>query len=277
MKRTADCIARIALYAFLSLVFIISILPLVWILLSSFKTNAEILSDPMGLPRSWGFAGYTAAFKIAPLSRFYLNSLTITTLSTIGNVFFISMSAYVAANFSFKFKTAVVAMFAFTLLIPMTSLIFPVYMLMNKLGLTDTQPGLILVYISLGFPTTFFIMRGFFMSIPRSLPEAAYIDGAGFYQTFFRIAVPVARPGLATAAILQFLAAWNEFLYALVLTSSARARTLPLAVNYFTSLFSFNYTAMFAAIAVIVLPSVIIYILLQEQVVGSLTAGSIKG
>jgi len=107
--------------------------------------------------------------------------------------------------------------------------------------------------------------------------EAACIDGANFFDTYFRIALPVARPGLATAAILQFITGWNEFLYALVLTSSERARTLPLATNYFKSQFTYNYTAMFAAITVIVLPSIIIYIMLQEQVVGSLTAGSIKG
>ena len=159
----------------------------------------------------------------------------------------------------------------------MTALIQPVYLLIKNLGLYNTKAGLILVYSSLGLPTTLFIMRSFFISIPRSMEEAAYIDGSGFLNTFLNIALPITKPGLATAAILQFLMAWNEFLYALVLTSAKNSRTLPLALNYFVAQFSFNYTAMFAAIVVIIIPSIIIYILLQEQVVGSLTAGSVKG
>lgn len=272
-----DYIARGILYLVMAVIFVVSVLPLLWIVLSSFKTNAEILGNPLALPESWGFSGYVAAFKIAPLGQFYGNSLIITLASTLGNIFLISLSAYVVANYSFRFKGVIIAMFSFSLLIPMTTLIQPVYLLMNRLRLTDTKLGLILVYISLGFPTTFFIMRGYFLSVPRSMFEAAYIDGANFYQTFAHVALPVARPGLATAAILQFLMAWNEFLYALVLTSSPSVRTLSLATNYFTSSFSFNYTAMFAAITVIVLPSILIYIFLQEQVVGSLTAGSVKG
>ena len=115
------------------------------------------------------------------------------------------------------------------------------------------------------------------MSFSKSIEEAAYIDGSGFLNTFFKIVLPIAKPGMATAAILQFLMAWNEFFYALVLTSSVKARTLPLAINYFSSQFSRNYTAMFAAITVIVLPSILIYLLLQRQVVDSLAAGAVKG
>ena len=272
-----DYIARSFLYFFMAVIFCISVMPLLWIVLSSFKTNAEIIGNPMGFPSSWSFDGYRAAFEIAPLSKFYVNSMIITLLSMVGNVFLISLSSYVVAMFNFKAKPLVVAMFSLSLLIPMTALIHPVYILVNNLKLTDTKAGLIFVYISLGFPTTFFIMRGYFCSIPRGIMEASCIDGANFFDTYFRIALPVARPGLATAAILQFIMAWNEFLYALVLTSSERARTLPLATNYFKSQFSYNYTAMFAAITVIVLPSIIIYIMLQKQVVDSLTAGSIKG
>ena len=109
-----------------------------------------------------------------------------------------------------------------------------------------------------------------------SIEEAAYIDGAGVVYTFGRVVLPMARPGLASAAVIQFLMAWNEFLYALVLTRSQDVRTLPIALNYFRSQFSFNYTAMFAAIVMIVVPSIVVYVLLQEQVVGSLTSGAVK-
>ena len=168
-------------------------------------------------------------------------------------------------------------LFSFSLLVPMTALMLPVYMLVQSALMLDTKIGLVFVYISLGFPTTFFIMRSYFLSFSKSIEEAAYIDGSGFLNTFFKIVLPIAKPGMATAAILQFLMAWNEFFYALVLTSSVKARTLPLAINYFSSQFSRNYTAMFAAITVIVLPSILIYLLLQRQVVDSLAAGAVKG
>ncbi len=264
-------------YALMITLFLLSVVPLLWIILSSFKTNREILSAPLALPAHWSLDGYASAFKIAPLQTFYLNSVIITSLSTLLNVFLVGMSAYVVARFNFKGKSLVFLLFSFSLLVPMTALIHPVYLLVNTAGLLDTKAGLVFVYMSLGFPTTFFIMRSYFLGIPRSIEEAAYIDGSGFLNTFVKIVLPIARPGMATAAILQFLMAWNEFLYALVLTSSKNNRTLPLAINYFTSQFSFNYTAMFAAITVIVLPSIVIYLLLQEQVVGSLAAGSVKG
>ena len=133
------------------------------------------------------------------------------------------------------------------------------------------------MYAALGLPTSLFIFKSYFQSIPKELEEAAYIDGAGFFLTFFVIVFPLAKPGLATGAILQFLTSWNEFMFALILTKSTEVRTLPLALNYFTSQFSFNYTAMFAALTMVILPSIIIYILLQEQITSSMVEGSVKG
>jgi raffinose/stachyose/melibiose transport system permease protein len=181
------------------------------------------------------------------------------------------------ARFEFRFKNALLLLFSVTLLLPMTSLIHPVYMVIRKLGLYDTKLGLILVYTALGLPTTLYILRSYFLSIPRSIEEAAYVDGAGFFRTYISIIIPVAKPGFATAAVMQFLLAWNEFIYAIVLTNTQNNRTIPVALSYFTSQFSFNYTALFAAIFMVSIPSIIIYILLQEQVVSSLTAGSVKG
>ena len=120
------------------------------------------------------------------------------------------------------------------------------------------------------------ILRGTFQSIPKSLEEAAYIDGAGFIRIFFQIMLPVAKGGLTSAAILTFLGCWNEFTFALILTSSQNVRTLPLSLSYFTAQFSFNYTAMFAAITIAVIPSIVLFAVFQKQVVNSLVAGSLK-
>lgn len=256
---------------------LLSLIPVIWVFLSSFKTNAEILNSAISLPTHFSLSGYQVAFKIAPILTFYRNSVIVTIVSTVLNVFIIAMAAYVIAWHNFRGKTLIMILFSTSLLLPMTALIHPVYAVVNKLGLYNTLGGLILVYSSLGLPTTLFIMRGYFLSLPHSLQEAAYIDGAGFLKTYLAIVLPSARPGLATAAVLQFLMAWNEFLYALVLTNSNQSRTLPIALNYFKSQFSFNYTAMFAAIVVVIIPSILVYILLQKQVVGGMTAGAVKG
>ena len=265
------------MYTALIVISFISLLPILWVFLSSLKTNAEILSSGLSLPKSPTLDGYINAFRISPIHTFYGNSIFIAVFSTLLNVFLIGMAAYVIARFDFKFKRTLILLFSVTLMLPMTALIQPVYLVINALKLHDTRIGLMLVYIALGLPTTFFVMRGYFLNLPRSVEEASYIDGGGFFYTFVHIVLPMAKPGMATAAVLQFILAWNEFLYALVLTTSQKVRTLPIALNYFKTQFSFNYTAMFAAVIIIIIPSVLAYVLLQEQVVESLASGAVKG
>jgi raffinose/stachyose/melibiose transport system permease protein len=277
LHRDQTLVGRIVMYTLLFGVTLLSLIPVVWVVMSSFKTNAEILNSAVSFPSHFGFEGYAVAFHIAPILTFFVNSVVVTSVSTVLNLLLVGMAAYVIALFDFKGKTLVLILLSTSLLLPMTALIQPVYMVVSKLGLYNSLGGLILVYSSLGLPTTLFIMRGYFLSLPTSLMEAAYIDGAGFLKTFLSIMLPSARPGLATAAVLQFLMAWNEFLYALVLTNSNSSRTLPIALNYFKSQFSFNYTAMFAAIVVVIIPSILVYVVLQKQVVSGLTSGAVKG
>lgn len=268
---------RILRFLFLGFFVVISIGPLIWIIMSSFKSNKEILSSAFALPSSFGLSGYKAALDMAPIFKFYGNSIIISVLSTLLNVVVVSMAAYVLARHKFKGSTFVTLLLSVSLLIPTAALLMPIYKIMTAIGLFDTRTGLILVYAALGLPTSLFIFKSYFQSIPKELEEAACIDGAGFFRTFFVIVFPLAKPGLATGAILQFLTSWNEFMFALILTKSTSVRTLPLALNYFTSQFSFNYTAMFAALTMVILPSIIIYILLQEQITSSMVEGSVKG
>ena len=193
------------------------------------------------------------------------------------NVVAIAMAAYVLARFEFKGKMALTLLLSSSLLIPTSALLMPIYKIMTNLQLYDTKTGLILIYAALGLPTSLFVIKSFFQGIPRELEEAAYLDGAGFFQTFFIIVFPLAKPGLVTAAILQFLTSWNEFMFALVMTKSSQARTLPLALNYFTTQFSYNLSAMFAALTLVILPSILVYVILQNQVNDSMVAGSVKG
>ena len=269
--------ARVFSYLFMALCVLVALFPIVWVVLSSFKTNREILSNGLQLPSTFSFSGYKQALEMAPILKFFVNSLIVSFASTALNVFILAMAGYVFAKKKFRFKNLIFGILSLSMVIPTTALMSPVYTVITKLHLYDTKMALILVYTALNMPISLMILRSAFAAIPTELEEAAYIDGAGFFRTFWQVMMPCAKGGLASAAVLAFLGSWNEFTFALLLTSSTSTRTLPLSLSYFTSQFSFNYTAMFAAITIAVLPSIIVFSIFQEQVCSSLTAGSVKG
>ena len=269
--------ARVFSYLFMALCVLVALFPIVWVVLSSFKTNREILSNGLQLPSTFSFSGYKQALEMAPILKFFVNSLIVSFASTALNVFILAMAGYVFAKKKFRFKNLIFGIRSLSMVIPSTALMSPVYTVITKLHLYDTKMALILVYTALSMPISLMILRSAFAAIPTELEEAAYIDGAGFFRTFWQVMMPCAKGGLASAAVLAFLESWNEFTFALLLTSSTSTRTLPLSLSYFTSQFSFNYTAMFAAITIAVLPSIIVFSIFQEQVCSSLTAGSVKG
>jgi raffinose/stachyose/melibiose transport system permease protein len=265
-----------AKYAFLLFIAVVSVIPILWVFFSSFKTNIEVMNSAFGLPRNPTLANYRFVVKISPILRFFVNSVLVGSLGTLSNVLILAMAAYACARFQFKAKRPILVLYSLSLFLPASSLLFPLYLTINRLGLYDTPWGLILVYAGLGLPTSLYILQSCFLSIPREIEEAAYLDGAGYMRTFSTVMLPISKSGLGTAAVLQFLLCWNEFQFALVLTTGMRSRTLPLALLYFTSLFSSNYGALFAATIMIIAPSIIIYAVLQEQVVSGLAAGAIK-
>jgi raffinose/stachyose/melibiose transport system permease protein len=269
--------SKTLMYLFLIGIGFISLLPIFWVFISSFKTTREITSSPLSLPTSFSLDGYITALNISPIFEYYGNSIIISVSATLLNLIFIGMAAYVFARVKSKLVTALLAVMSVSLFIPITAMLQSIYSVVRFVDLYDTKIGLIVVYTAIGIPITLFVLRSFFMTIPKEVEESAYIDGAGFARTFFSIVVPIAKPGFATAAIIQFINCWNEFIFALTLTSSEEARTLPLILNYFTSMFSYNYTALFAALTMITIPSILIFALLQEQVVSGLSAGSVKG
>lgn len=264
-------------YSYVTSIALISIIPFLWVVMLSLKTNEEILNNPLALPSQLIFAGYGNALEIAPLGQYLINSVIIAVVSTVLNILISSMAAYTTTRFQFKLKKPIVVIMSISLLLPITALIMPVYSIIRFLGLYDTKMALILVYTALDLPMSFFILRAFFLTIPKELEEAAYIDGSSFLQCYGRIILPLTSPGMITAGILHFIFCWNEFLYALTLTASHQARTVPLALNYFTSQFAFDYNAMFSAVVIMILPSIVIFILFQEKIIEGLTAGAVKG
>ena len=268
---------QIMIGIFVILICVISVGPFLWVLLSSFRGNADILSSAPIFSGQFSVKNYFTAFKLAPIAQFYKNSVIVTGMSTLICLAVMSMASYVIARFQFRGRKFLRLMFSMALLIPGSALLLPVYNTVKTIGLLDTIPGLILVYSGFGLTTSLFILSSYFMTIPRELEESAYIDGAGFFRTFAAIIMPLVKPALATAGVLQFIEAWNEFQFALTLTTGNDSRTLPVALYYFKSAYATDYGAMFAATILIILPTIIIYFLMQEQVVSGMTAGAVKG
>lgn len=268
---------KIFIYSVLLFTVIVSIFPILWITMSAFKTNAQILSSPFSLPTSISFAPFIKALTQYDFLNYTLNSFFISGASALLALFIFSLSGYVFAKYEFVGKKILFVLFTMTLLVPIQAKAQPIFSLILDLKLYDTKLALILVYISSGLALSIFILKGGFSIIPKAIDEAALIDGASFWQIFWEINLPLATSSLSTAGILMFLGNWTEYFYAMLLTSSPNNRTLPLALGFFTETFSYNYTEMFAALTIVVLPGIIIYTLAQEKVQQSVASSGVKG
>lgn len=263
-------------YGIMALVIFISVAPLIWVFISSFETNEEILSSALNLPKTPSFAGYKMAIELAKLHFKFITSLIVASSTTVAAIIIFAMAAYVLARCKFRLRGLIFSLLISSILIPVNTMVQPVYQIIKTLGLYDTKGALILVYTGFSMPICLFLLRSFMVNLPYELEESAYLEGASFPRTFWTIILPLTKPALTSSAVLTFLGAWNELLYALLLTSSERNRTLPLAMRYFVQQFTFDYSAMFAALVMYIIPSIIIYVILQEQIMEGMVAGSIK-
>ena len=267
------------IFAYLVLAFIVavSVGPIAWVIMSSFKSNGAILTSPFILPDTFNFDAYVKVITQFNFGTYAVNSFTIATSSTIVAMVILSMSSYVIAKYNFPFKNLIYVLLTITLLVPGHTKTQPIFSLIMNLNLYDTKAGLFLVYLSSSIASSLFILRSNFASIPRELNEAAEIDGAGFFRTFWQINMPLAKTGIFTAGILMWLGNWNEYYFASLLTSSASNRTLPVSLASFNQAFSYDYTRMFAALTLVILPGIIIYMFTQEQVQASVAGSAVKG
>ena len=254
-----------------------AVFPFLWLVLASLKTNAELLNNPFTLPEVFQFKNYSNAIQEAGLGRLIINSLVISTSATFLNILFSSMCAFAIARHTFWGNNVLYLMITAGILVPLNALIIPYFAIINFLNLYDTRIGLIIVYCAVGLPVSTFILTEFFKSIPKEIEEASYLDGCNFAARYFKIMLPLALPGLATAGTFQFILCWNEFIYAMLLTSSTDIRTIQFGISYFTNQFFSDYVGMFAAVVISIIPSITVFILFQEKVINGLTAGSVKG
>ena len=255
-----------------------TLFPLLWLLSSSLKTNFEFLTkSPFSLPAKPQWINYKNALTVAGLGRMLLNSVIVGLIATLVNVTIASMGAYCISRFRFRGRESVYTLFTAGILVPLSALMVPYFVIINKLGLYNTYGGMILLYSAIGIPMSTFLIRGLMDSIPMDLEEAAYIDGCGFYGRFFHIILPLSRTGIVTAATFQFLTCWNEFIFANLIVSSEKLRTIQVGIRYFTNQFSTDYVSMYAAIVISIVPSIVGYVLFQEQIIAGMTSGAVKG
>ncbi|MBW7884100.1 MAG: carbohydrate ABC transporter permease [Caldilineaceae bacterium] len=256
---------------------LVAFVPFWFMAMSGFKESLELMTRPVwALPEQPTIGNFTTVLS----NRFFtflLNSTIVVTVS-IGLVVLISaMAAYVFARISFRYSRVLFVLIIAGLIVPIHVTLIPVYLLTIRAGIYDTLFALIGPYVAFSLPISIFILTEFMRQIPRELEDAARIDGCGPMSTFFRVILPLSRPGLATIAIFNAVALWNEFVFAFVLTSSPGVRTLPLAIWDFQGQYSANIPLMMAVLTLSALPLIIAYIIFQEQLVKGIMAGAIKG
>ncbi|MFG2028959.1 carbohydrate ABC transporter permease [Streptomyces sp. NPDC048825] len=254
------------------------VMPLLWAVMTSFKTDRDIFSSPWALPDSLHFENWSRAWTEAHMSDYFLNTVIVVGFSLVGTMLLGSMAAYVLARFEFPGNRLIYFLFIGGMSFPIILALVPLFYVLQNLSLLNTLPGLILVYIAYSLPFTVFFMTAFFRTLPTSVAEAAFVDGASHTRTFFQVMLPMAKPGLISISIFNFLGQWNQYMLPTVLNTDEDRKVLTqglvqLAVSQG---YKGDWSGLFAGLVMAMLPVLAAYIIFQRQVVAGLTAGALK-
>lgn len=263
-----------------ALILVWCLLPVAWILSLSFKPVAETsVGSAQFLPKTWTLQNYKDILSNADFTKALLNSFGIAIIATLLAVIFATLAAYAIARLEFRGKKVVLSIALAIAMFPVVSLVGPLFDMWRTFHLFNTWPGLIIPYMSFTLPLAIWTLAAFFREIPWELEQAAQVDGATSWQAFRKVIVPLAAPGVFTAAILTFFFAWNEFVLAISLTSTTASRTVPAQLSYFVGPDPFNppYSQLATASIVVTVPVIIIVLLFQRKIVAGLTSGAVKG
>jgi N-acetylglucosamine transport system permease protein len=257
-------------------------LPLLWITLCAFRPSADVFADPLGWPQRWTLQNFVEAFKLGRFGSYFWNSLWVTFWSTLGTVIFGAALAFALARFRLPGSALVQAALAAGLTIPLQLLVLPLFFMLKNLGLLGSHWGLILVYISSGIPYAVLLLRGFFAKLPHELYEAAVVDGCTPAYAFWKIFLPLARPGLLTVGLFTALSIYNEYFLAFILLSgqaSEKLRTLPLGLAHLTivSQYRADFGQLYAGLVMVLVPSVLMYLAVHRYLLRGLADGAVKG
>ena len=270
-------IPKIIIYIFLVLMAVLYLAPLLWVFNVSFKTNAEIFTAPFALPKAPTLENFTFAWTAGKLGIATLNSLIVCVVTLLLSMIIGSMAAFGIARLRWKLSKLALTYFLIGMMIPVHCVLIPLFTRFAKIGLSNSLMGLVLPYLTFALPITIFIMVGFFESMPNELIESACIDGATIYQIFFKVCLPLGKTGLFVTGLMTFVGNWNELLLAMVFISDDMKKTLPVSLSKFVGPYNTNYSQMFAAIIIAIVPTIIVYCAFSNQIVDGLTAGAVKG
>jgi raffinose/stachyose/melibiose transport system permease protein len=264
-------------YAVLLAVATVIVTPVVYAVLGGFRDAPQLAADPVGLPNPWVWTNYTDSLTSASFWVQLRNSIVVAGLTTAVVVLFAALAAFVIARREFPGREVAYTAFTLGLLFPVTVAILPLLILVRDLGLLDNPLGLALPEAAFALPLTIIILRPFFRNVPKELEDAAAIDGCGSLGFFFRILLPLSRPVLVTVAVLVLVSSWNQFLLPLVMLSDAENWTLPLGVTNFSTQYTTDTARILAYTTLALVPALAFYVVAERQLVGGLTAGSVKG
>jgi len=278
MKGNKKALAwKIVIYIFLVLMAFLYLAPLVWMFFVSLKTNTEIFKSPFTLPEEIQLGNYIFAWTAGKLGIATLNSAIVCVTALILNIIIGCMASFALGRLRFKMSGAVMTYFLIGMMVPIHCILIPLFKTFSNMHLYNSLLGLIIPYTVISLPTTIFIMTGFFKNMPNEMFEAACIDGCSIYKIFTSIALPLSKTGIFVTALMAFVGNWNELLLAMVFISDDAKKTLPVALSKFVGPYNTNYTQMFAAIIIAILPTIIVYCCFSNQIVDGLTAGAVKG
>ena len=255
---------------------IIVILPMIWTLIGSFKTTKEIFASPFGLPANWNFDNYISAWVDNNFGGMFVNTVIVVGVSLVLVMVLGAMCAYVLARFEIPGSRIIYYLMLAGLTFPVFLAIVPLFFILQGMGLLNTLPGLILTYVAFALPFTVFFLFSFFKSLSYEIQEAAYVDGASEWRTFFQVMLPMAKPGMAAVAIMNFLGLWNQFLLPIALNTNKDNYVLSQGMASFASAagYQVDFGAMFAAVIITIVPVLIVYIFFQRQLHGSVSQGT---
>ncbi|KIL35605.1 sugar ABC transporter permease [Cohnella kolymensis] len=273
-------VVKVIFYALLILWSVSVLYPLLWTLLDALKDNEQFfLNAPWALPNMpliW--SNFSYVWESYSFNVYFVNSLVVTIGSTLLGLLLSATTAYVLARYQFKGSNALYLLYVSSMMVPFILALIPLFFLMNSMHLINTKLGLILVYTSSVLAFGIFVLVGFFRSLPKELEEASIMDGASYYGTFFRVMLPLSQPGLITIAIINILNVWNEFIMGTILVNDPVQYTLPVQIAVLQAEMQYRteWGPLFAALFIIIVPVLLVYIIFQRRIASGITAGAVK-
>lgn len=275
MKNKAST-KRLFVHLILLVGVIVTVFPFIWMVLTSFKTVGEAMQiPPTILPKKFLLDAYTQIVSALPFARVYLNTIISTVITTVVQVAFCSMAAYAFARITFPFKNAIFVLILSVLMVPGQIFLIPQYLIVQKMGLLDTIPALFLPNLFSAFGT--FLLRQFFMSLPKELEEAALLDGCNRYQIFGKIMLPLVKPGIVSLVIFTAKFAWNDFMWPLIVNTSPKMMTLGPALSTLQGQYTTKYPMQMAGAVMAVIPIIVLFFIFQKQFIEGVAQSGIKG